>query len=77
MTYHVGLFAKRSRKGTLAIFQFRRTVDELDCEILEYLGERSTTKEAARQRLADTKSHVLEQLNREYPRKNFQDVRID
>ena len=70
-TYHVGLLQVKR----VAVFQFCRSVDELDCEILEYLGERETTKRVARARLAATKEKVLSQLGRDYPHR-FDNVRV-
>jgi hypothetical protein len=72
--YHVGLLAQ----GSTAVFQYRTDVDCLSCEILEYFGERETTKTAARLRLQQHGSTaVLADLNARYPRKQFTRVRID
>lgn len=76
--YHVGLLATLKRDGTYtAVFQYRRTIDELDCEILWYAGFRNRTKAEARRRLEGTREKVLADLNRTYPKKQFTNVRID
>lgn len=71
-TYHVGLLAA----GDTAVFQFCRSKDHLDCEILEYLGERMTTKAAAARRIRTDRPRILAQLQHDYPRKNFARVCI-
>lgn len=73
MTYHVGLL----QHGRKAIFQYRRSVDFLDCEILEYYGERASTKKAARERLRECRQSVLDGLNARYPGRNFRCVVVD
>ena len=70
--YHVGLL----QVGRAAVFQYRRSVDFLDCEILKYFGTRETTKTTARKRLKETRSAVLAQLRADYPNR-FDSVRID
>jgi hypothetical protein len=71
--YHVGLLAV----GDTAVFEFRRCIDFLNCEILKYLGVRETTKRAARERLKATKATALAELQREYPARGFKYIRID
>ena len=70
--YHVGLLAR----GKTAVFQYRQTKDELNCEILSYQGKRQTTKKAAQARLRKLKFKVLEVLNAYYPGR-FTNVEID
>jgi hypothetical protein len=72
-TYHVGLVVNKNK----AILQFRRTIDELSCEILEYYGEYVTTKKEAKERLQFSRIRCLKQLNEEFPNRNFVEVRID
>lgn len=73
-TYHVGLLAL----SNTAVFQFRKSVDNLSCEILEYFGEHLTTKVAAKSRLTPSKKvAVLVDLNSRYPGRNFNRVSID
>ena len=71
--YHVGLL----RRNQTAVFQFRSTVDELDCEILKYFGVRETTKAAARQRLNANRDRALAQVQQSFPAKGFNHVTID
>ena len=71
-TYHVGL----RQEGKTAVFEFRRCIDYLSCEILEYLGERETTKAAAKLRLKQTYLSVLAQLHHDYPNR-FTRVVVD
>ena len=71
--YHVGLLAK----GRTAHFQFRQSVDFLDCEILTYYGTRETTKKQARERLAETFNKVLTTVRRAYPKYDFCNVTMD
>ena len=71
--YHVGLLQHRNT----AVFQFRRSVDELSCEILQYFGERQTTKADARKRLAETKAQALAQVQADYPHRGFKSIRLD
>ena len=71
--YHVGLL----KVGRTAVFQYRRSVDNLDCEILQYFGERETTKAGARARLKETRAAVLALVRRDYPTKRFDYVRVD
>ncbi len=61
--WHVGLL----QRGRTAEFQYRRSVDYLSCEILQYFGKRETTKVAARARLQSCKAQVLVQLEKDYP----------
>lgn len=75
-TYHVGWYVHRGRKNT-AVFQFRRNIDDLNCEIVEYLGAIETTKADARRRLDDYIALVLPQLREAYPKYNLQNVTID
>jgi len=72
-TYHVGL---RVDKNT-ALFEFRRNIDYLSCEILEYFGEREGTKKGARERLKVCKAKVLADLQSRYPKYGFRRVAID
>lgn len=72
-TYHVGLLAS----GHKAVFQYRRSVDYLSCEILEYYGTRESTKTSARARLAECKAVILASLNDRYPGRNFTTVIVD
>jgi len=73
MIYHVGLL----QRGRTAVFQFRRSVDFLDCEILDYAGERETTKAAARARLRAEWPAVLRQLRAEWPERDFRRIVVD
>ena len=70
--YHVGL----AQQGTKAVFQYRRDIDFLSCEILRYYGQRQTTKAAAIARLRETKAAVLASLQTEYPGR-FSSVAVD
>ena len=72
-TYHVGL----AIEGRTAVFQFRRCIDYLSCELYEYLGERLTTKAAARERLQPMRDKVLADLRAQYPNKDLRRIRID
>lgn len=75
--YHVGLLSLETKRGRVAILQYRRTVDELDCEILQYLGTVSTTKKEVRAIMTGTvKTAILGYLNKEHPRKRFVDIAI-
>ena len=70
--YHVGL----AQEGRTAVFQHRKDKDFLSCELLDYYGERFTTKAGARRRLAVNKPDVLATLAVRYPGR-FNNVRID
>ena len=72
--YHVGLL----QHGNTAVFQFAADVDYLDCEILEYHGQRETTIAAAKRRLLESgkKAAVLAELNARYPGRNFRHVAV-
>lgn len=72
-TYHVGIHAS----GTTAVFQYRRCIDFLSCEILEYLGERATTKAAVKARLKEGYAGILKELNDKHPGRNFTRIVID
>lgn len=76
-TYHVGLLAVKTANGHKAIFQFRKCIDFLDCEILEYLGERVQSKAEARRKAAEARPLILASLNRQFPRKHFTSIVID
>jgi len=71
--YHTGLVAV----GHTAVFQFRRCVDFLSCDLLKYTGLRYTTKKAARERQKIYGAKALEQLNAEFPGRNFTRIVID
>lgn len=71
--YHTGLLAQ----GRTAVFQFRRSVDFLSCELLEYYGKRQTTKKAARERLMARKEQALAELNTRHPGRNFRRIVVD
>ena len=71
--YHVGLVAR----GHTAVFQYRKSVDNLSCEILHYYGTRQTTKKVVRAVLKATKAETLTTLNTLYPDKGFTRVIID
>jgi hypothetical protein len=77
--YHIGLLARRHNdtgKYT-AVFQFKDSIDNISCEILEYCGQRETTKVEAKARLRTTKPAVLEALRNKYPGKDFQNVVVE
>jgi hypothetical protein len=71
--YHTGIRAD----GHTAVFEYRRDVDFLSCELLRYTGRRQTTKKAARERAKANKEKVLEALNKEFPGRNFTRLVID
>lgn len=71
--YHVGLLVQRGR----AVFQFRRCVDFLDCEIMEYLGVREQTKAAAKGQLRRNYGRILSGLQSRYPDKAIGFVTVD
>lgn len=71
--YHTGLL----QRGRTAVFEYRQSVDFLSCEILEYLGQRESTKAAARSRLKECKQSVLDGLNARYPGRNFKFAIVD
>jgi len=73
--YHIGLI----HRGKSFIFQYSQSKDGLDCEILEYFGQRLTTKKAAIFRLKDkeTKNKTLSFLNNRYPGRNAKNIRIE
>jgi len=81
-TYHIGLVdAARTPFGYgktpgLAEFHACRNIDYLPPYILEYLGERETTKTALRQRMALNAAAVLADLNTRYPNRNFTKVKV-
>ena len=72
-SYHAGWYV---RKHT-AVFQFRRCIDDLNCEIVEYLGLRETTKAAARERLRGQFGATLEALREAHPKYNLQNIVIE
>ena len=72
-TYHVGLL----QRGRTAVFQYRRSVDFLDCEILKYYGERVTSKAAARARLRADLKTAIGALRSSFPERDFRRVVID
>jgi len=72
--YHVGLLVV----GHTAVFQYRRCVDFLSCEILKYYGKRETTKALARGLLQlGGQVTPLMQLNKDFPGRNFTKIVID
>lgn len=72
-TYHTGWY----QVGDTAVFQVRRSIDNLDPEIIEYLGERETTKAAARRKLRDEQASVLAGLQKRYPHRGIRNVTIE
>lgn len=71
--YHVGLRVD----GNTAVFEYRRCIDFLSCEILKYFGTRETTKTAVKERLKTNRAAVLACLRRDYPERNFTRIVID
>jgi hypothetical protein len=75
--WHVGLL----QVNRTAVLQFRRTVDELSCDILFYYGTRETFKWEAKERLKALRLEILAKLNQKFPGPNtsrtFTKVRID
>ena len=59
--YHVGVL----RHNRTAIIQMCKDVDSLSCEILEYFGERETTKA----KIINNKDLLLSALRTQYPSK--------
>lgn len=72
--YYVGLY----RHGRTAVIQYTQNRDCLNCELIEYYGERATTKERAKSMLKNPKirQQVLAELREAYPKQNFKSVRI-
>lgn len=73
MRYHVGLYLT---SGGTAVYQFKKKIDFLNCEILEYLGIWDTTKKEARGRLRKSRLLALAELWDKYPHKTIKRVRI-
>lgn len=71
--YHTGIRAQ----GRTAVFEYRRNIDFLSCELLAYTGRRQTTKKAARERAKANKVAALAQLNKDFPGRNFNRIVID
>ena len=71
--YHTGILAR----GRTAVFQLRRCVEFLSCELLEYTGLRQNTKKAARERMREHGTAALAQLNAKYPGRNFARIVVD
>ena len=72
-SYFVGL----THSGHTAIFQYRRCVDFLDCELIKFYGLQEITKAEARRELGEHKREILTTLRAKYPKYNFQYVVID
>jgi hypothetical protein len=79
-TYHLGLIKGSGKckcwrnyhaKNTI-VLQARRSIDNLSCELWEYIGERITTKT----QLNANKSHILVWINGYY-HTNFTHIVID
>jgi hypothetical protein len=71
--YHSGLLAV----GQTIVVQFRKDIDFLSPDLLEYTGERQTTKKAARERVKANKERALAEMNAKYPGRNFKRIVID
>ncbi len=72
-TYHTGFYQRRNT----IVFQFKHSIDALSCELLEYLGERETTKSAALARFKGNKEKVLADLQARYPHRNIKNVIVE
>jgi hypothetical protein len=64
-------------RGHRAIFQYRENKDTLDCELLEYLGIRETTKVEVKRALRTSRAQVLKQLQGTYPKFAIRSVGVE
>lgn len=73
-TYHVALLRDYRKRyyNRRVILQLRRNIDNLDCEIWMYLGERVVTKAHVRQHC----KMALEWVNKEFGM-SFTQIKID
>ncbi|MGO9014663.1 MAG: hypothetical protein ACLQF0_06750 [Dissulfurispiraceae bacterium] len=77
MICHTGFYFEETDNQTTAVFQLAEEKDFLSCELIEYTGERETTKAEAGARLAHVKQLVIADLNTRYPSRNITDVTIE
>jgi hypothetical protein len=77
MICHTGFYFDTVGDQTTAVFQFVQKKDYLNCELIEYTGERETTKAEAEARLAEVKPAVIADLNGKYPGRNIIDVVVE
>ena len=67
-TYHIGLlkgsqgFWRNGHRNNTVVVQCRRNLDNLDCELWKYYGERVTTK----RNIEINKIKLLAAINKEY-----------
>ncbi len=71
--YHSGILAV----GQTLVVQYRKDIDFLSPDLLEYTGQRTTTKKAARERVKANKVRALAEMNAKYPGRNFTRIVID
>jgi len=64
MSYHIGI--KKDFINNAYVIQMKHCIDCLSCELIEYLGERDTTKQEVKAKLRETKQDVLHCLNKRY-----------
>jgi len=77
-TYYIGICIKN--KHTLTV-QARKSKDFLSCELIDYFGERITTKKGLRKRLTQAvKKSVLQDYNNRFAdnkQYNFKYIQVD
>jgi len=65
-TYHIGILRGKESRATIQ-FQARACIDDLDCELLKYVGEHITTKKGLHNRLKADYANILNKVNQDIP----------